>query len=73
MELCDYEIIVLRICNGEDIPDAHWGAAMSIALESLCGRGFVKKVFGSNNNDGIKFEITDTGIRYLSSIGDKDP
>jgi len=65
MELCDFEINVLRICGGENIEGMHWGAAMSVALESLVGSGLAEKTFGP---DGIDFKITQAGIKFLNNI-----
>jgi hypothetical protein len=41
-DLCDYELDVLRVCAGVNVPGMRWGAAMSVALECLSGRGLVE-------------------------------
>lgn len=35
MDLCNYEVDVLRECAGQDVPGMRWGAAMGAALKTL--------------------------------------
>jgi hypothetical protein len=56
--LCDYEVKVLRLCAGQDVPDLQWGAAMSVALESLKGFGLVDCTNGA-------YRATKTGLNQL--------
>lgn len=46
MKLCEYEVDVLRECNGEQVPGLTWGAAMSVALEALEGEGLIARAGG---------------------------
>lgn len=59
--LCDYEIKLLRLLAGEDVPDMQWGAAMGACLECLKGSGLAHAVGG-------KYEITDKGRKVLRWI-----
>jgi len=59
MNLCEYEINLLRLMAGEDVPDMQWGAAMGACLGFLKGSGLVRSVGG-------KYEITDKGRKVLN-------
>ena len=59
-DLCDYEVDVLRLCAGEDVPGMHWGAAMGQALECLEGRGLVDRGRGA-------YFATQAGADFLKS------
>ncbi len=60
----DYEMKLLRHLNGAEEPDLIWGAAMSEALGSLKGAGFVKM---ENAGQGtLAYVITDKGRVVLS-------
>lgn len=59
MRLTQYEIDVLRMMDGG--PDLPWGAAMSVALEFLSGRGLCTR--------GPSYQITEAGRRALSENG----
>ena len=41
MDLCEYELKILRVCAGEAVPDVQWGAAMGQCLETLSGAGLI--------------------------------
>jgi hypothetical protein len=57
-EPTDMEIEVLRILNGEDVPDWTWGAAMSACCESLKSVGLAKGCY----------EISDKGKIFLDKL-----
>jgi hypothetical protein len=59
-DLCEYELTVLRSCNGEDSPDLCWGAAMGQALEVLTRRGLIITVCGV-------CELTQAGLDRLAA------
>ena len=54
-----YDVEVLRILNGEDIPGWRWSAAMTVCCEFLKSCGYAK---GS-------YEITDRGKAALENLG----
>lgn len=51
-----YEIEVLRILDGEDVPGWTWGAAMAVCCESLVAMGLAHNGYG----------ITEKGREYLN-------
>ena len=53
-----YELEVLRILNGEDIPGWTWGAAMAVCCESLLAMGLANLSYG----------ITEKGKEYLNVL-----
>jgi hypothetical protein len=57
-ELVPQEIEVLRILNGEDVPEWSWGAAMAVCCEHLKGCGYAKDMY----------EISDKGKKYLDNL-----
>ncbi len=59
MTLIPYERDVLRNIAGQDVPGLSWGAAMSVALESLHGKRLVRIV-------GNRAQITDEGRAALA-------
>ncbi len=59
-EMVKYEAEVLRCIAGEDVPGLSWGAAMSVALESLRGKRLVRMV-------GNRAQITDKGKAALAA------
>lgn len=59
--LIDYEIEVLRCVSGEEVAGLSWGAAMSEAVETLKGRGFVRL-------NGTRYEPTDEGRAILRAL-----
>lgn len=58
-ELCEYELKVLRVAAGEDVPDMSWGAAMGQALEFLRGRKLVRL-------EGHRYTATALGVELLA-------
>lgn len=58
MPLIEFELNLLRSMNGEDVPGLAWGAAMSEALGSLRGGGYVRQEFTER---GVEYKITDKG------------
>jgi hypothetical protein len=58
--LTDYEVKVLKECNGEPQDDLRWGAAMSVTLEYLRGDGYLQGY--------SKVTTTDKGRDYLNHI-----
>ena len=61
VKLSDYELKVLKECNGEVQDGIIWGAAMSITIEFLQRLGFI--------TIGSPTIITDKGKEYLKSNG----
>ena len=55
--LSDYEINILRVLNGEDVPGLMWGAAMSAACGHLKGTGYATGLY----------EITDKGRAAIAN------
>jgi len=53
-----YEIDLLRMMTGG--PEMPWGAAMSVALEYLAGRGFCSR--------GPNYQITEAGRLVLAAV-----
>jgi len=62
-DLCAYEIDVLRVCAGEQVPGMQWGAAMGQALECLECAGLVARSGGA-------YAATDKGRSYLAMTED---
>ena len=60
-EPCEYELSVLRLCAGENVPGMHWGAAMGQALECLEGAGLVQRKAGV-------YSASESGISYLERL-----
>lgn len=58
MKLCDYEVKVLRACAGEKPEGLSWGAAMSVAIECLEGRGLIER-------GPAGYRATESGREYL--------
>lgn len=58
-KLCEYEMNLLRHCNGEEISGLSWGAAMSVALEYLESDGLIESRSGS-------YKITQKGIDKIN-------
>jgi hypothetical protein len=56
--LSDYEINILRVLNGEDVPGLMWGAAMSAACGHLKGTGYATGLY----------EITDKGRAAIRAM-----
>ena len=56
-ELCDYDLLILRVLNGEDVPGLMWGAAMSSACGYLKSMGYATGMY----------EITDKGRAALKA------
>lgn len=63
--LCDFEIDVLRECNGEKVSGLSWGAAMSVALECLESSGLIERCTSG-------YSITELGKRKLESASSSD-
>ena len=59
--LTKYDIEVLRILDGEDVPGWRWGAAMGECCEFLKEKGYAKG----------QYEITDSGKAYLKRLRDE--
>jgi hypothetical protein len=59
--LSDYEINILRVLNGEDVPGLMWGAAMSAACGHLKGTGYATSVEADFDLPWYLYEITDKG------------
>lgn len=59
MTLDQYDIDILRMLDGQDVPGLRWGAAMSVAVESLVGRGLVTR--------GPTHTITEAGRAALAN------
>lgn len=57
--LCDMDIEVLRICNGEDIPGWTGGAAMNVCCSFLKNRGYLN----------FDWSINDKGRALLEALG----
>lgn len=58
----DYIIRTLRVAAGQEVPGYTWGAATTIALEELMGRGLVRRII---RDDAIIYEATEEGVQYL--------
>lgn len=54
-----FDIEVLRVLNGEDLPGWSWGAAMSSCCEFLKNKGYAKGLY----------EITPQGKELLKILG----
>lgn len=59
-DLSEYELKILRLLNGEDVPGLAWGAAMSVAIETLYEMRLAKR-------NGGRYEITDAGRDALKA------
>lgn len=53
-----FEIEVLRILNGEDVPGWTWGAAMAVCCTTLKAMGYARGMY----------EITQKGREYLARL-----
>ncbi len=59
VDLCDYEVKILRVCAGEAVNDVSWGAAMAQALECLKGLGLARLSAG-------EYTATEKGRAWLA-------
>ena len=64
-DLTDYDISVLRCIAGEDVPGLKWGAAMSVALETLQGSGYATRGAG-------RVQLTEKGRALVDDISRED-
>lgn len=64
LEPLDYDMEVLRAIGGEDVPGLRWGAAMSVSVEYLKGRGLIR-MLAMNERGG--FKLTEKGEALLKS------
>lgn len=62
--LGEFDREVLRSLNGEDVPGLAWGAAMSVAIEYLHGKGLVTRRMKTS---GLTYEISDKGRAALAA------
>ncbi len=63
LDLCEYEIRVLRLCAGKHDSGLVWGGAMAAALEFLCGKGLAENVRGT-------YRATVRGVRLVAEKED---
>lgn len=63
--LTDRDIRLLRWIAGEDVPDMRWGAATSVALETLQGSGYVTR-------DAVRLHLTEKGRALMDDISRED-
>lgn len=59
-KLTTHDVKVLRLCNGEEISNMVWGAAMSVSIEFLKGAGYISLV-------GTSYKITEAGKEALKN------
>ena len=57
--LCQYEWDLLSHCAGDPMPGLTWGAAMSVALESLESEGLIARSGGA-------YAVTQKGLAELA-------
>lgn len=68
LKLVDYELAILRLLSGEDMPNLRWGAAMGEAIEFLHGGGYVER---KRKDTGIAYVITEKGRAALAQEGEQ--
>ncbi len=61
-QLTEYDIKILRECNGENVPGIMWGAAMSVTISYLRGIGFLT----------IGNVPSNKGLEYLKGLDDEN-
>ena len=54
----EFDMMVLRAMNGEDVPELNWGAAMSETLGSLVAQGLARRSYSETS---VRYDITDAG------------
>ena len=64
----EMEMNVLRAISGVEIPGLVWGAAMSVAVSALQGRGLIKHVW-LGRTGGYHYVLTDKGRELLKAQG----
>ena len=66
----EFDEKVLRAISGVDIPDLVWGAAMTVAVESLHEQGYIRQV--PRGDRGIAYVCTERGREYLQKFNAKE-
>jgi hypothetical protein len=57
--MTDMDVEVLRILNGEELPNWSWGAAMAVCCSYLKGKGYAQELY----------EISPKGRQLLKDLG----
>lgn len=64
MQLCDFELDVLRMMNGEEQDSIKgWGAGLGAALEPLKNGGYIDREM---RESGMHYFITDKGREAIA-------
>jgi hypothetical protein len=65
--LCDYELKVLRILDGQEVPEIIYGAGLMAAIEFLQGSGHIKRTMISMPDIEIGYSLTDKGREVIGA------
>ena len=65
--MTDFDVDVLRCCNGEEIEGMCWGVGIGVAIEFLKGKGLIEGVMEPGK---LVYKPTQAGLDFLDRVAE---